>query len=284
MSVGQTREPAVLRLLQSALRERLVARRSHHQERTTSAHSPEPTVANGPSNWFTPSFFRVSPKGGEGRAGQGHSERSVRDEHMSERGRRHAKAIVGLGVVVGGLLVTSASPALAARQRIFTGSFGCAEGPGCTTLDPYPLATDPWSVAVNRATGDVYVADGANHRVQEFTEKGEFVLMFGQEVNRTKVESEGKVASEAESVCTAAEVAMGTVCQAGTASSAPGGFESVERGGASPVMFVARQLAGRVGRRVRRGLRRIGGGRGQPRLEVRFLRKPRVGLGRSERR
>jgi len=53
------------------------------------------------------------------------------------------------------------------------------------------------------------------------------------------VEVEGKVASEAEGVCTAVEVAMGTVCQAGTASPAPGGFESTGGAGASSVMFVA---------------------------------------------
>ena len=136
----------------------------------------------------------------------------------------------------------SASPAFAERARVFEGGFGCAAGAeGCTVPDPYPLAAKPWSVAVNDTTGDVYVADALNHRVEEFTATGQFVLMFGQEVNRTRVEVEGKVASEAEGVCTAVEVAMGTVCQAGTASSAPGGFESTSGEASTPsaVMFVA---------------------------------------------
>jgi hypothetical protein len=60
--------------------------------------------------------------------------------------------------------------------------------------------------------GHVYVADGAeNHRVDELDENGAFVLMFGWNVNRTKVQEAG--ASQAEkNVCTAAS---GDACQAG---------------------------------------------------------------------
>ena len=58
--------------------------------------------------------------------------------------------------------------------------------------------------------------------VQEFNEKGEFVLMFGRGVNRTKVQG---VASEAEQdVCTAAEVGLGGECQGGVEGSTPGAF------------------------------------------------------------
>jgi len=69
----------------------------------------------------------------------------------------------------------------------------------------------PESVAV-APSGNVYVADQANHRVQELGPEGRFVSMFGWDVNRTKIE-EG--ASQAErNVCTAAS---GDVCQAGEA-------------------------------------------------------------------
>ena len=134
----------------------------------------------------------------------------------------------------------SASPALAAQARIFQGAFGCAEGaPGCTVPGPYPLAATPWSVALNDSTGDVYVADALNHRVQEFNAKGEFLLMFGKEVNKTK---QGGLPSEA-NVCDP-EKELAVECQPGVASSEPGGFESIGRkqgGGTepSPVMFVA---------------------------------------------
>jgi hypothetical protein len=134
------------------------------------------------------------------------------------------------------VLALTASPAIAAQTRLFTGAFGCEEGvAGCTVAeravpDPYPLAADPWSTAVNDTTGDVYVTDAANYRVQEFNSKGEFVLMFGKAVNFTEVMVHGGADAEAEDVCTAASF---DACQPGTASSAPGGFEG------SLAMFVA---------------------------------------------
>ncbi len=64
------------------------------------------------------------------------------------------------------------SPAMASRQRVFEGSFGCEKGVvGCTMPDPYPLAVEPWSVAVDDASGDVYVSDASNHRVEEFDQQ-----------------------------------------------------------------------------------------------------------------
>jgi hypothetical protein len=124
------------------------------------------------------------------------------------------------------------APAMAEQARIFQGAFGCEKTAGCETApDPYPLAAEPWSVAVNDETDDVYVADGPNQRIEEFGPKGEFVLMFGKEVNKTK-STLGNPASQAEKdLCTAFEE-----CQAGTPSSAPGGFESESPVG---VMFVA---------------------------------------------
>ncbi len=130
-------------------------------------------------------------------------------------------------------LVFGVAVALANQERVFQGAFGCAEGAaGCTIPDPYPLAPDPWSVAVNDATGNAYVADAANHRVEEFTSRGVFVLMFGKDVNKTK---QAGFPSEA-NVCSEEEVKlMGVECQPGAASAEPGGFES------SPAleMFVA---------------------------------------------
>ncbi len=93
--------------------------------------------------------------------------------------------------------------------------------------DPYPLAVKPWSVAVDDASGDVYVTDAANYRVQEFNSKGEFVLMFGKAVNLTAVLAAGSEAEQ--NVCTAASL---DTCQPGTASSSPGGFDG-------EVLFVA---------------------------------------------
>jgi hypothetical protein len=57
-------------------------------------------------------------------------------------------------------------------------------------------------------SGNVYVADTNNDRVQELTAAGQFVLMFGREVNANKT-----------NVCLAGET-----CQAGVEGSAPGQF------------------------------------------------------------
>jgi hypothetical protein len=56
--------------------------------------------------------------------------------------------------------------------------------------------------------GHVYVADGGNHRVQELAADGEFIAMFGREVNANKT-----------NVCLAGET-----CKAGVEGTAPGQF------------------------------------------------------------
>jgi hypothetical protein len=69
-----------------------------------------------------------------------------------------------------------------------------------TPADPYPLS-GPTGTAVDEA-GDVYVADTLNFRVEKFDSVGNFVLMFGKEVDKT---TKGDV-------CTAES---GDTCQAG---------------------------------------------------------------------
>jgi hypothetical protein len=61
----------------------------------------------------------------------------------------------------------------------------------------------PEGIAVDPATGDVYVQDLGNSRVDEYTAEGEFILMIGREVNETEDNTTG--ASETEkNICTAA--------------------------------------------------------------------------------
>jgi NHL repeat len=77
----------------------------------------------------------------------------------------------------------------------------------------------PESVAV-APKGNVYVVDRGHSRIQELTPNGVFVLMFGWDVNKTKVEAN---ASQAEkNVCTAIS---GDKCQAGVAGTAAGQFD-----------------------------------------------------------
>ena len=62
--------------------------------------------------------------------------------------------------------------------------------------------------------GNIYVADRVNSRIQELTATGEFVLTFGWDVNKKKVEEVSPSQAE-KNVCTAAET-----CQAGVEGSA----------------------------------------------------------------
>jgi hypothetical protein len=105
-------------------------------------------------------------------------------------------ALLALSLIVG---VGSAS---AVAVHKFAGSFG---GAGTSPADPYPLSS-PAAVAVDNSAGlskgDVYVTDPGNFRVEKFTASGEFVLMFGKDVDET---SGGNV-------CTAAS---GDVCKSG---------------------------------------------------------------------
>lgn len=77
----------------------------------------------------------------------------------------------------------------------------------------------PTGVVLN-AGGDVYVADSVAHRVEMFNPAGEFALMFGGEVNKTKSEEVGSTEAE-RNLCTAAS---GDVCQAGTVGAGQGQF------------------------------------------------------------
>jgi hypothetical protein len=72
--------------------------------------------------------------------------------------------------------------------------------------------------------GDVYVADRSNNRVQELSPTGEFVAMFGWEVNETKDKESGATPAERD-ICTAAS---GDVCKAGVDGTGAGQFESLQ--------------------------------------------------------
>ncbi|MGA8744900.1 MAG: hypothetical protein WB507_03440, partial [Solirubrobacterales bacterium] len=77
--------------------------------------------------------------------------------------------------------------------------------------------TNPTDVAVDNSAGpsegDIYVTDPADHRIEKFGPSGEFLLMFGKEVDAT---THGNVCPEH----------AGDTCQPGISSSVPGGFET----------------------------------------------------------
>jgi DNA-binding beta-propeller fold protein YncE len=80
----------------------------------------------------------------------------------------------------------------------------------------------PYSVAVDARTGNIYVAEIENHRVQKLTANGAFVSMLGWKVNQTRDKS--PKASQAEkNVCTAVS---NDVCGAGRSGIGAGQLDS----------------------------------------------------------
>jgi hypothetical protein len=112
-------------------------------------------------------------------------------------------------------LLALAAPALATpgSSHVLTSTFGSATS---TVTDPYPLL-EPTDIVVDQrpgpAQGDSYVADTGNHRIVKFSPTGEFILMFGKEVDAT---NHGNI-------CTAASH---DTCQPGVSVSSPGGLEA----------------------------------------------------------
>src|SRR5262245_12973695 len=95
----------------------------------------------------------------------------------------------------------------------------------------------PVGVAIQQASGAIYVADSGNARVQKFSAKGKFVLAFGWGV------ADGAAHSE---VCTAN-------CRAGIAGSGPGQFSlptSIAFGNATGVASAAKVFVGDAGNNV----------------------------------
>jgi hypothetical protein len=91
----------------------------------------------------------------------------------------------------------------------------------------------------------VYVSDRGNKRVQELTASGQFVSMFGWDVNRTKVEAAAPQAER--NVCTAAST---DVCQAGVGGTAPGQFgldDSIAVDSTSGDVYVSDTTFGEIG-------------------------------------
>jgi DNA-binding beta-propeller fold protein YncE len=135
-------------------------------------------------------------------------------------GASSARRPIFLAAVVSVLVVLlPTAGADAAQTRVLQGTFGCEAGPACTTSAPAGATlSKPQGIAVNNTSGDIYVADTGNNRVEKFNEKGEFLLMFGGDVNKTP----GGMPSE-KNVCEAGEE-----CQPGAKASTPGAFEHAQ--------------------------------------------------------
>lgn len=99
----------------------------------------------------------------------------------------------------------------AAKLEVCTAGTGCQRGLGGGEPGELGGKVGGMKIAVDQASGEVYVTDPENFRVQEFTAAGAWVAMFGREVNAT---TRGDV-------CTATNVQEGDSCGAGQPGSEP---------------------------------------------------------------
>ncbi len=107
-------------------------------------------------------------------------------------------------------MVFVSSPAVAAQSHGFLSFFG-SRGSAAGQVE---LSFES-GLAVNQASGDVYVADTGNHRVDEFSESGTFIQAWGWGVKA------GDISSTGLDTCTIA-----TGCQAGFSGAGTGQFEN----------------------------------------------------------
>jgi DNA-binding beta-propeller fold protein YncE len=85
--------------------------------------------------------------------------------------RRPTLAILASLCATAGVFLLGSAPALAARGHVFGSEFGeVGAGPG--------ELSEPQGVAVNEASGDVYVVDEGNHRVERFSAAGAYLGQF----------------------------------------------------------------------------------------------------------
>jgi DNA-binding beta-propeller fold protein YncE len=94
-----------------------------------------------------------------------------------------------------GVFAVTAVPALAVRGHVFSGSFASEQGAGNGEFN------EPSGVAVDQASGDVYVVDKGNDRVEYFSSTGTYLGQFngsGLLLGEGKAAGSGGLAGEVE--------------------------------------------------------------------------------------
>jgi NHL repeat len=129
--------------------------------------------------------------------------------YVAEFGNRRISEFTAWGQFVKAFGWGVADGTTAALQTCTTTCFKGLNGSGAGQLG----GESALGVAVD-GLGNVYVVDRGNRRVQKFDSSGNFLLMFGGEVNKTT----------GENVCTKVQFEAGNVCGAGTTGAGQGQF------------------------------------------------------------
>lgn len=134
-------------------------------------------------------------------------------EHRRQFRSRHAGIATVAMALAAALLLLAAAAASAKQTHTFDHSFG-EPGSAAGQLQLDELANNGKSsgIAVNDTSGDAYVADTLNHRIDQFSSSGAFIRAWGWGVENG--------ASELQT-CTEA-----TGCRAGLSGTSPGEFEA----------------------------------------------------------
>ena len=114
--------------------------------------------------------------------------------------------------------VNATAPANLCPRPGFPGD-DCAKA-GNDVVQTAGYLDDPQGVAIDQVTGDVYVSDQDNIRIQKFTAAGEFVYMLGNSVNQTDATSK---------ICPRPGMPA-DVCEVGVAGTGDGDFGSTMEG------------------------------------------------------
>jgi DNA-binding beta-propeller fold protein YncE len=151
--------------------------------------------SSAPSTRALSSIPAEAAEGAQGGAGKGRSEGVC-----SAHDRMSTRACAALCGALAFLAFTALAPSAASadQTRLLVNHFG--------TLN------NPTAIAIDQTSGDVYVADTANHRIEKFDSAGNLLLAFGADVGGPGIDT-----------CTSA-------CQPGTAGSEPGAFEGTFEG------------------------------------------------------
>lgn len=114
--------------------------------------------------------------------------------------RLHDRARLFLAFLAIAILAIALAAPLAAASKSVVGSFGIATPAGSPGLGGE--FRDPQGIAVNNASGDIYVVDRFNNRIQRFDSEGDFISAWG--FDTIQEGKPGNLGSEVFEVCTVA--------------------------------------------------------------------------------